>query len=55
MEDKENKKEEENEEVELHTGDCFHCGSKGTLKYTISEYNGHKHGYCTACGIKFME
>ena len=40
---------------EVKQMDCFKCGGKGTINYTESKINGHKHGYCTACGLKFME
>lgn len=40
---------------EVKRMDCFICGGKNTLEYTESRYNGHKHGECTACGMKFME
>lgn len=35
--------------------DCPVCGGKDTLEFTRSRYNGHKHGHCTACGVKIME
>ena len=35
--------------------DCPSCGSKGTLKIGRSNYNGHKHGSCSACGMSWIE
>ena len=40
---------------EVHTMDCFMCGGKGTMQYTISSYNGHKNGECAKCGTRFIE
>lgn len=37
------------------TMDCIRCGGKGTVEYTKSKYNGHKHGHCTKCGMRFIE
>lgn len=38
---------------EVKTMKCIRCG--GTMEYTESKYNGHKHGHCLDCGIRFME
>lgn len=35
--------------------DCPSCGGKNTMKVGKSNYNGHKHGYCSACGMRWME
>ena len=35
--------------------DCIMCGGKDTVEYVRSYYNGHRHGHCTACGMKFIE
>jgi hypothetical protein len=42
-----------NEEVK--TMDCFVCGGKDTVEYITSNYNGHKRGHCTKCGMQFIE
>ncbi len=41
------------EPPEVETMKCFSCG--GTLEYVRSKYNGHRHGQCRDCGMKFME
>lgn len=38
---------------EIETMTCFKCG--GTLEFIRSKYNGHKHGHCRDCGLRFME
>ena len=38
-----------------YTMDCFSCKGKGTVKYQKAYYNGHKHGYCEKCGMRFMD
>lgn len=40
---------------EEHRMDCMTCGGKGTMVYTISDYNGHKRGICHQCGASFIE
>lgn len=44
-----------NKPPEIHRMDCFSCGGKDTLEYTVSRYNGHMHGHCKKCGMRFME
>lgn len=38
---------------EVETMECFQCG--GTVEIVQSKYNGHKHGHCRQCGMRFME
>ena len=40
---------------EVEHMDCFLCGGKGTVEFTRSKPNGHKHGQCNKCGMRFME
>lgn len=49
------KMKEHSKPPEVHHMDCFCCGGKDTLEYTVSSYNGHKHGSCAACGMRFIE
>lgn len=35
--------------------DCPSCGGKQTMHIGRSKYNGHKHGSCSACGMRWME
>jgi len=37
----------------VETMKCFECG--GTLEFIRSKYNGHRHGQCRDCGLRFME
>ena len=46
---------EYNKPPEKHKTKCFSCGGKDTMIYTVSNYNGHKHGRCEKCGASFME
>lgn len=46
---------EEYNKPDKGTMDCFQCGGKGTVEFVRSKYNGHKHGECKKCGMRFME
>jgi hypothetical protein len=35
--------------------DCAACGGKNTLGISISSYNGHAHGKCSACDVAWIE
>ena len=35
--------------------DCFSCGAKNGIDYVRSSYNGHRHGECRVCGMRFVE
>lgn len=47
--------EEHNKPAEVMRMDCFLCGGKDTMAYTVSSYNSHKRGHCEKCGAKFIE
>jgi len=40
---------------EVETMDCLRCGGKDTVEFVRSKVNGHKHGGCTQCGMRFIE
>lgn len=40
---------------EVECMDCFICGGKDTVQFTRSRVNGHRHGFCAKCGMKFIE
>ncbi len=35
--------------------DCPACGGTGTVWYGRTDYNGHIHAGCTACGLSMMQ
>lgn len=43
------------EPPEIEHMDCVKCGGTNTVEYVQSKYNGHKHGHCVQCGMKFIE
>ena len=40
---------------EIKHMDCPQCGGEGTLAYVEAAVNGHKHGECSLCGMRFIE
>lgn len=47
--------DEYNKPPETYRMKCLACGGENTMVYTVSNYNGHRHGRCEKCGASFME